>query len=135
MDIVNERLRGAVMPTESVVMQYVALIEGNEHLRAVELFYAPDAKVQENAAAPMVGVRTLTARKASTLAKVRSVRAKLVRPIIHNGDLVALRWIYYFELLNDRLRRVEEIALQQWRGEQIVSEHFFFDPGQMTKDL
>jgi hypothetical protein len=127
--------KGWAMPAENVVKQYVTMIEANQHLHAVEMFYAPDAKVQENANTPLTGVKALTARKATTLANVRSVRAKCVPPILHNGDYVMLRWIYYFETGDDKLRRVEELVLQQWQGDQIIREQFFFDPAQLAKDL
>jgi hypothetical protein len=55
-----------------------------------------------------------------------------VRPVFVDGDLVVVRWIFRFEGLDGRVRELEELAYQRWRGERIEHEQFFYDPAQFV---
>ena len=48
-----------------------------------------------------------------------------------NEDKVVIRWKFRFNWKNDTYSEIEELVYQTWEGEQIKSEHFFFDPSQM----
>jgi hypothetical protein len=65
-----------------------------------------------------------------TLSLARSVTSSCVRPIFVHGDRVVIRWIFRFEWLDGSVTDMEELAYQQWDGERIVKEQFFYDPAQ-----
>jgi hypothetical protein len=116
------------MPTHDTVERFVALVESNAHVEAIEAFYADDASMQENQAAPRVGRGALVEHERRVLARTRSVRSRCVRPVFVAGDHVAIRWVFEFEWLDGSTARMEEVACQRWDGERIAEERFFYDP-------
>ena len=119
------------MPAAATLEQFIAMVERNEHVQAIEAFYAPHASMQENDAEPRRGRERLAANEAKVLARMRSVRSRCVRPVFTHGDLVVIRWIFEFEALDGKRLRIEELAWQRWEGEQVVEEKFFYDPVQL----
>lgn len=120
------------MPQRDTLERFVALVEAGRFLEAMEDFYAADATMQENEQPPRVGKPALLAAERKTLGGVKRVTAQCVRPLLVDGDHVVVRWRFEFENLDGRMRRVDELALQRWRGEKIVEEKFFYDPAQMV---
>jgi hypothetical protein len=47
-----------------------------------------------------------------------------------NGDHVVIRWRFRFEYTDGTVAELEELAYQQWLGERIQAERFFYDPQQ-----
>jgi hypothetical protein len=121
------------MPSPATLESFIARVESNAHVEAIEEFYAPDASMQENMAAPRVGRDALVAHEAAALARAKSVRSTCVRPVFVNGDHVVIRWIFEFTWKDDSVGRIEELAYQRWEGEKIVQEQFFYDPRQFVR--
>lgn len=111
--------------------RFIAQVERNEHVEAIEAFYTPEASMQENDAPPRKGRGLLAANEARVLARMRSVKSTCVRPVFVNGDRVVIRWIFEFEALDGARTRIEELAYQRWQGERIAEEKFFYDPRQL----
>jgi ketosteroid isomerase-like protein len=44
------------------------------------------------------------------------------------GDRVAIHWIFELTDKSGKVLRVDEVALQEWRGDRISRERFFYDP-------
>ena len=120
------------MPTAPTLERFIARVESNAHVEAIEEFYTEDATMRENMAAPRVGRATLMAQERATLSRVRSVSSRCVRPVLVNGDTVVVRWIFRFEGHDGRVRELEELAWQRWQGERIAEEQFFYDPAQFV---
>jgi hypothetical protein len=120
------------MPTTETLERFIALVESNAHVEAVEAFYTADATMQENQASPRVGRESHAANERRVLAKAKTVFSKCVRPVFVNGDRVVIRWIFRFEWLDGTVTHMEELAYQRWQGERIVEETFFYDPTQLT---
>ena len=120
------------MPTVETLERFIACVESNAHVQAIEEFYTEDASMRENMQAPRIGRDTLATQERATLARVRSVQSHCVRPAFVDGDLVVIRWIFRFEGLDGRVRQLEELAYQRWQGERIVQEQFFYDPAQFV---
>ena len=118
------------MPTAETIERFIARVESNAHVEAIEDFYTEDASMQENMNPPRVGRDALAANERAVLARVRSVQSRCVRPVFVDGDLVVVRWIFRFEGLDGRVRELEELAYQRWRGDRIEQEQFFYDPAQ-----
>jgi hypothetical protein len=120
------------MPKVETIEQFVAMVESNEHDKAIEKFYTTDASMQENQAEPRVGRDLLVANEKETLLKVKSLVSKCIRPYFINGDQVVIQWYFRFEWKNGTISEIEEITRQNWEGELIKSEQFFYDPKQFT---
>lgn len=120
------------MPSRETLERFIAAVERNAHVEAIEAFYADDASMRENQAAPCVGRATLVANERRVLARARSVQSTCVRPAFVSGDLVVIRWIFEFAWIGGGRTRIEELAYQRWRGERIIDETFFYDPAQLV---
>jgi hypothetical protein len=121
------------MPTEQTLERFIARVEQNAHVEAVEEFYTVDASMQENQSAPRVGRSAHMENERRVLAKARSLTSKCVRPVFVNGDRVVIRWIFDFEWRDGTSTHMEELAYQRWEGERIAEETFFYDPAQRTR--
>ncbi|MFL6582241.1 MAG: nuclear transport factor 2 family protein [Burkholderiales bacterium] len=121
------------MPTEQTLERFIARVEQNAHVEAVEEFYTVDASMQENQSTPRVGRAAHMENERRVLAKARSLTSKCVRPVFVNGDKVIIRWIFDFEWQDGTWTHMEELAYQRWEGERIAEETFFYDPAQRTR--
>ena len=115
------------MPTPEVLERFIAKVESNDHVGAIEQFYAPHASMQENERTQRVGRANLMAVERDVLARMRSVRSQCVRPAFVNGDYAVIRWVFEFETLEGVRSRLDELAYQRWEGDRIVEEKFFYD--------
>ena len=119
------------MPSPEVLDRFIAKVEANAHVEAIEAFYAPNASMQENALPPRTSRDALVAHESNFLSHLRSLTSKCVRPVFVNGDCVVIRWILEFEALDGARSRLEELAYQRWEDDRIVEEKFFYDPRQL----
>ncbi len=120
------------MPSPDTLARFIARVEQNAHVEAIEEFYTDDASMQENLSPPRVGREALVANEARAMARTKSVQSWCVGPVFVNGDLVVIRWRFRFEAPDGSVRDLEELAYQEWRGERIAREQFFYDPGQFV---
>ncbi len=49
-----------------------------------------------------------------------------------DGDQVVIHWRFDMTGHDGVTRRLDELALQQWRGDRIASERFFYDPASIA---
>jgi hypothetical protein len=119
------------MPSPETLERFIARVESNAHVEAIEEFYASGASMRENNAAPRTGRDNLVAHERKVLARAKSVRSQCVRPVFVSGERVVIRWIFEFEWRDGRTTRMEELAYQRWEGERVVEEQFFYDPAQL----
>ena len=120
------------MPTPATFERFIAHVESNAHVEAIEAFYTAHATMRENQAPPREGRDALVANERRVLATAAAVRSRCVRPAFLNGDHSAIRWVFEFDWKNGTRTVMEELACQRWEGERIVEETFFYDPAQMT---
>jgi hypothetical protein len=120
------------MPSHETLERFIARVEENAHVEAIEEFYAPHATMQENDLPPRVGRDVLVANERAVLARSRWVKSKCVRPVFVNGAHVVIRWIFEFERNDGSRIRMDELAYQRWEDERIVEEKFFYDPRQLS---
>ncbi len=65
-------------------------------------------------------------------ASVARVETKRLSPIFIDGDHSAIHWRFEFTPKDNGPAKVmEEIAVQTWRGNELIAERFFYDPAQM----
>ncbi|HEY2627968.1 MAG TPA: nuclear transport factor 2 family protein [Usitatibacter sp.] len=120
------------MPSAETLERFIARVESNAHADAIEEFYTEDASMRENMKEARRGRAGLVTREKAVLARAKSVRSTCVRPVLVNGPIVVVRWIFEFEWLDGTATRMEELAYQRWEGERIAEEQFFYDPSQLT---
>jgi SnoaL-like protein len=115
------------MPSRARVDEFIAVVESGDHDGAIERYYTEDASMQENAAPPRVGRDVLVARERGVLARMKHVYSKALSSAVE-GDRVAIHWNFELHGLDGSVRKVDEVALQEWRGDKIFRERFFYDP-------
>jgi hypothetical protein len=121
------------MPSLSTLHAFADTVESSDHVGAIEKFYAPDAVTRENDQPPIVGRDVLAEKERRVLASVASVKTTRLGPLLLDGDHSAIRWRFEFIAKDGSKRAIEEVAWQRWRGEKLIEEHFFFDPGMINK--
>ena len=121
------------MPSLETLRAFAATVEANDHVGAIERFYAPEASTRENDNPPICGRDALAAKERAVLARVAGVKTTRIGPLLLDGDHSAIRWRFEFTAKDGSVRAMEEVAWQTWRGEELVEEHFFYDPGMMHK--
>lgn len=120
------------MPSEAVLESFIALVESNQHVTAIERFYAEDASMQENFDTPRKGRALLAAGESTFLERWAKVESQCVRPAFRSGDNVVIRWVFEFTAADGAKLKMDEIAYQRWQGDRIVEEQFYYDPKQRT---
>ncbi|HEY8571249.1 nuclear transport factor 2 family protein [Phenylobacterium sp.] len=119
------------MPDRRIVEAFVADVLSEDHVGAIERWYAQDAYMQENQGERRVGREVLMEGERKTLARFAGVKTELVAPPVIDGDQVPIRWRFTFTGKDGSTRSFEEVAWQTWAGEEIIAETFFYDPAQM----
>ena len=98
------------MPTAATLERFVALVEANAHVEAVEQFYTESASMQENQSPPRVGRDAHVANERRVLARATALASTCVRPVFVSGDNVVICWIFRFEWPDGTVTRIEELA-------------------------
>jgi ketosteroid isomerase-like protein len=115
------------MPSRTRLDEFIAVVESGDHAGAIERYYTEDASMQENTAEPRVGRDGLVARERGVLERMSHVYSKAMSSVVE-GDNVAIHWIFELTDKSGKVRRVDEVAVQLWRGDRIFRERFFYDP-------
>ncbi|HYD57021.1 MAG TPA: nuclear transport factor 2 family protein [Burkholderiales bacterium] len=120
------------MPSRETLERFIATVERNAHVEAIEQFYTEDASMRENMKPPRSGRAELMAREAKVMARAKTVESRCVRPVFVEGDRVVIRWIFRFQWRDGTASEMEELAYQRWEDERIAEEQFFYDPAQLS---
>ena len=123
------------MPARETVEAFVAQVLRGEHVEAIRDWYADDASMQENQDKPRVGREVLMDGERQMLARTAEVRTELLSPVIVDGDRVAIHWRFTFVSRKGHAASFEEIAWQEWRGDKVWRERFFYDPAQTQRAM
>ena len=115
------------MPTRTRLDEFIAVVESGDHAGAIERYYTEDSSMQENTAPPRVGRDGLVAHERAVLARMSQVYSKAISSVVE-GDHVAIHWNFELTDKSGKVRRIDEVALQEWRGDKIFRERFFYDP-------
>jgi len=118
------------MPSLQTIENFIKAVEQESHDKVIEKFYTNDASIQENQNEPRVGKENLIANEKEMLGKALLVSSSCVRPIFQVGNNVVVRWKFRFEWKDNSISEIEEVAYQEWEGEKIKREQFFYDPKQ-----
>ena len=115
------------MPSRARVDEFIAVVESGDHAGAIERYYTEDSSMQENAASPRIGRDLLVARERGVLERMSQVYSRAMSSVVE-GDHVAIHWIFELTDNTGKMHRIDEVALQEWRGDKVFRERFFYDP-------
>ncbi|MEP3889451.1 MAG: nuclear transport factor 2 family protein [Hellea sp.] len=115
------------MPTAQRVKDFIAMVVEENHIEAIVEFYHDDASMQENLTSPRRGKTHLIAHEKESHKKIQSMETFSPLKVYIDEDNVAIHWV--FEIIDSlgQRRRLEEVALQSWKGDKIIKEQFFYD--------
>jgi ketosteroid isomerase-like protein len=119
------------MPSRERIESLIAMVEEGKYVEAIREFYAEDASMQENQEPPRVGRDRLIDHEWRMLAAHKEARTLPGSSFLLDGDRTAIHWVFVFTRMDGTSFRMEELALQRWRGERIVEERFYYDPAQL----
>jgi ketosteroid isomerase-like protein len=114
------------MPSRERLDEFIAVVEAGDHAGAIERYYHEDASMQENASPPRVGRDLLVSHERGVLARMSHVYSKAMSSVVE-GDRVAIQWIFELTDKSGKVLRIDEMSLQEWRGDRIFRERFFYD--------
>lgn len=115
------------MPSRERVEAFLEEVIKGSHVKAIADFYHDNATMQENLGVPRRGKEMLMAREQSVLDQLQKMHTHPVQTFLVDGDNVAIRWTFDKTDKDGVVQRLEEVALQQWRGDRIAKEQFFYD--------
>ena len=116
------------MPNRAVVEAFIETVVSGRHAEAIEAFYAEDASMQENLGPPRQGRDVLVAHEKAFLARMANIVTHPVERWLLDGDRVVINWVFEVTDKDGVTRRLDELAIQQWDGDKIVREQFYYDP-------
>jgi ketosteroid isomerase-like protein len=123
------------MPSRERVNAFVAAVRQGQYVEAIADFYAPDATMRENLGAPRGGRDALIAHEKAVLGSVKRIATTRADPVLVDGDHVVIGWTFEMTGQDGAVRRMTELALQTWRGDEIAEEQFFYDPAQLQVSM
>jgi ketosteroid isomerase-like protein len=115
------------MPSGTQVRSFIAAVVGGDHVGAIRGYYHDDATMQENNQPPRCGIDTLMVHEEKALARLKTMHTHPPKALVVDGDQVVIHWVFDATDEADVTRRLEELSFQQWRGDRIQTERFFYD--------
>lgn len=123
------------MPTPERVREFIARVEAGDHLEAIRDFYHQNASMQENLGQKREGMDALLAGEKAALERMGGAPESKCHSFAVQGNTVFINWTFdmagVFAGADGKAKRLDEIAVQVWRGDRIASERFYYDPAQM----
>ena len=120
------------MPSRERVAALIRRVEDGKYVEALQEFYAADATMQENGNSPRVGLVKLVEHERGVMAAFKEIRTLPVKTWLVDGDRVIINWVFEFTRPDGSGFRMDELALQRWRGDRVAEERFYYDPAQLA---
>ena len=114
------------MPTRERLESFISAVVGGDHVGAIADYYHEDASMQENLQPPRRGRTVLTAHEAKVLERMK-MHTHPGPLFLLDGDHVVINWIFDATAKDGVTRRLNELALQYWKGDRISTERFVYD--------
>lgn len=115
------------MPDRKRVAAFVDAVVNGNHAEAIRDFYHEDASMQENDAEPRRGREALIKHEKAALERVRSIHTHPPSMVLVDGAHVMVAWRFDMTDHEGITRRLDEVAVQTWRGDRILTEKFIYD--------
>ena len=120
------------MPTRQRVRDLIAYVERGRFADGIDAFYADDVVMQDNLAQPTVGKAANLERERGFEAYIATLHESRALDVIVDGDRVVIHWLLDFTGTDGKRSRIDQLAYQLWRGDEIVRERFVYDPGTLA---
>ncbi|WP_299440310.1 nuclear transport factor 2 family protein [uncultured Aquimarina sp.] len=118
------------MPTIETIEKFINSVEQEPHDKVILQFYTDDASIQENQNKPRIGKDNLIKNEQRMLSKALSVNSTCIRPFFQIENKIIIKWKFQFVWKDNTVTEIEELAYQEWEGDKIKREQFFYDPQQ-----
>jgi ketosteroid isomerase-like protein len=111
------------------VHAFVELVERGDTVQAIERFYADDACVFENRELARAGRAQCVSYEREALGRLEAPpKFRLHRVAVNERDGVAfLEYTIRFTGRDGRPMRLDEVAVQDWDGDKITAERFYYE--------
>ena len=119
------------MPSRDRVQDLIRLVEANRVLDAMEEYYAADLVMEESNGVATVGKPANVERERAFFGAISEPRNR-AESVVVDGDHVAIRWVFTFTGGDGKRVRMDQVAYQTWRGDQIVHERFYYDSASLA---
>jgi len=119
------------MSIKPQVLDLIRLVENGQMLEAMNRYYAENVAMQENVSPPTVGFAENYAREQAFYGSLKELRFSLVSVVVE-GDRAAINWVVDYTTADGTQYRMDEIALQTWRGGKIVQERYVYDTASLA---
>jgi hypothetical protein len=120
-------------PSPERVRSFIARVEQQDYVAAIQLFYHEDASMQENFGEVRSGRDALIASEMEILLRYGKMPVRKVERFAVNGNLVFINWIFEVNVPGIGQRLLDEVAMQEWDGDRIRRERFYYDPSQIRR--
>jgi SnoaL-like domain len=114
------------VPTRQRIESFISAVVDGDHVGAIADYYHEDASIQENLQPPRRGRIGLMAHEAKVLERMR-MHTHPDPLFLLDGDHVVINWIFDATGKDGVTRRLNELALQHWKGDRISTERFVYD--------
>jgi len=96
---------------------------------AFERFYAEDIVMQENTDPPVIGKQANRAREEMFFGSITEFHSiELLGWAVRDGVSYS-EWVYEMTMTSGARVRMTEVSARRWRGDQIVHERYYYNPG------
>ena len=119
------------MSIKPQVLDLISLVENGQMLEAMNRYYAENVAMQENVSPPTVGFAENYAREQAFYGSLKELRFSLVSVVVE-GDRAAINWVVDYTTADGTQYRMDEIAIQTWRGGKIVQERYVYDTASLA---
>lgn len=120
-------------PSIERVCSLIARVEQQDYVGALMHFYHEDASMQENMSEPRRGRDALLAHEMDVLIRFGGMPVRTVERFAINGPLVFINWQFEVTLPGGGRVLFDEVAMQEWDGDRIRRERFYYDPAQLAR--
>jgi len=124
------------MSIRNNVNQLVEMVQQGQILEAFDRFYAEGVSMLENTNPPTQGKGENRLREEQFLATVKEVHENRAAFSVVEENRAVIGWVLEFTNTEGTRLRLDQVAVQEWAGGQIVSERFVYDTASVVvKDL
>ncbi len=109
------------------VNELVDWIQQGRIMDAMREFYADDVSMQDNSNPPTLGLTSNLEREQAFVESVAEIHENRAAEMVIDGDHAVIHWLLEFTNIQGQRLRLDQLALQKWKGDKIVSERFVYD--------
>ena len=123
-----EYASGKVGPSLSRAQSFIRRVEQQDYVGAITHFYHDDATMQENHDEPRRGRDRPDRQRDGLMVRYGNIPCRKVERFAINGNTVFINWTFELNTPSRRQAPLDEVAMQDWDGDRIRRERFYYDP-------